>query len=175
VKKRKLIFGDDVTPPAQSPPRQLHSFSTLPETTSGADPFHDLSDTPDGDTINQPANTPSNPNVKSFLKDFRAAGKEGYTAARSFVFGNNWTGLEPSHSPPRLATSTSATLRSLPKEVQAQVLLELADLAKRDSEFVQARVLFQGANWLHPHNAKTWLEYSRMEEENGNLSVAKVR
>jgi tetratricopeptide (TPR) repeat protein/type II secretory pathway pseudopilin PulG len=57
----------------------------------------------------------------------------------------------------------------LPQAVHWRVYLELADLAKREKNFRQARRLYRHATELQRTAAQTWLEYAKMEEERGHF------
>ena len=57
----------------------------------------------------------------------------------------------------------------LPKHIHWRVSLELADLAKRSNKFDLARQLYRRVTSLQPHASQGWLEFSKMEEECGNL------
>ena len=59
---------------------------------------------------------------------------------------------------------------SLPETVHWRVYLELADLAKRSNRFAEARQLYQRVCELQPCAFQGWLEYSKLEEECGNLN-----
>ena len=59
---------------------------------------------------------------------------------------------------------------SLPESVHWRVYLELADLAKRSNRYVEARRRFQKVMQLQPHASQGWLEYSKLEEECGNMN-----
>jgi len=49
------------------------------------------------------------------------------------------------------------------------MILDLADFAKRESRFREAKILFKLVSYLQPYAYQGWLEYSKMEEECGNI------
>jgi len=60
---------------------------------------------------------------------------------------------------------------SLPESIHWRVYLELADLAKRSNRFEDARKLYQQVYKLQPYASQGWLEFSKLEEECGNMSA----
>lgn len=60
---------------------------------------------------------------------------------------------------------------SLPESIHWKVYLELADLAKRANRFNEARSLYQKVCGLQPHAIQGWLEFSKLEEECGNMNI----
>ena len=60
---------------------------------------------------------------------------------------------------------------SLPESIHWRVYLELADLSKRANKFVEARNLYQQVCHLQPHASQGWLEFSKLEEECGNMNI----
>ena len=48
-----------------------------------------------------------------------------------------------------------------------RVVLDLADFAKRESKFREAKLLFKLVSYLQPYAYQGWLEYAKMEEECG--------
>ena len=95
--------------------------------------------------------------VKQMLKRAKAAqglaGPEG-TAALIATFRN-----------PNTAANTSGSERWI-------VLLELADMARREGQHEAARGLYREVVALRPKRSQAWLEYARMEEEAGELERA---
>lgn len=95
--------------------------------------------------------------VKQMLKRAKAeqglAGPEG-TAALIATFRN-----------PNTAANTSGSERWI-------VLLELADMARREGQHEAARELYREVVVLRPKRSQAWLEYARMEEEAGELERA---
>ena len=81
------------------------------------------------------------------------AGAEG-TAALIATFRN-----------PNTAANTSGSERWI-------VLLELADMARREGQTGAARELYREVVGLRPKRSQAWLEYARMEEEAGELERA---
>ena len=61
------------------------------------------------------------------------------------------------------------TMHELPQTVHWRIHLEMADLAKREKNFGEARRLYRLATELQPSAAQTWLEYAKMEEERGHF------
>lgn len=68
-----------------------------------------------------------------------------------------------------LATETLADT-SFPEAIHWKVYLELADLAKRANKFQEARKLYQQVILLQPYANQGWLEYSKLEEDCGNMN-----
>jgi hypothetical protein len=58
------------------------------------------------------------------------------------------------------------------RKVHWRVLLDLADLAKRQSLIKRARVIFKILSYIQPFAYQAWLEYAKMEEEVGNIQRA---
>ena len=85
---------------------------------------------------------------KDFYRQFRAREKESFDEAYAYA----QEGLE-----------------TLPKKIHWRVYLEMADLAKRENKFSDARQLYKTVNKLQPYAPQGWLEYSKMEEECGRL------
>ena len=57
---------------------------------------------------------------------------------------------------------------NLPKKVHWRIMLDLADFAKRESRFREAKMIFKLVAYLQPYAYQGWLEYAKMEEECGN-------
>jgi len=60
----------------------------------------------------------------------------------------------------------------LPKKVHWRIVLDLADFAKRESRFVEAKMLFKLVAYLQPYAYQGWLEFAKMEEECGNQNLS---
>ena len=60
-------------------------------------------------------------------------------------------------------------LPALPGKIHWRVLLDLADLAKRDSQMVYATRLFKVATSLQPYAYQGWLEWAKLCEESGDI------
>jgi la-related protein 1 len=60
---------------------------------------------------------------------------------------------------------------SLPESIHWKVYLELADLSKRGNKFLSAKNLYQQVCRLQPYASQGWLEYSKLEEECGNMNI----
>jgi predicted Zn-dependent protease len=69
----------------------------------------------------------------------------------------------------RFATEALAWM---PEKTKWRVYLELADLAKRSNQVKEARKLYKKVCVLQPLASQGWLEWSKMEEECGNLGQA---
>lgn len=86
---------------------------------------------------------------KDFFKDFKEKEKDGgFELALQFA---------------------QEKLPTLPVSVHWKVYLEVADLAKRENHFDQAREYYGYVNRNQPFAGKGWLEFAKMEEECGNL------
>jgi len=73
-----------------------------------------------------------------------------------------------------IVTSAFKFLKSIPQKIHWRVYLELADIAKRESKFADARHFFKLVVSVQPYAYQGWLEYSKMEEECGNYEQAKA-
>lgn len=62
-----------------------------------------------------------------------------------------------------------ARIMQLPKKIHWRLILDMADFAKRESRFREAKILFKLVSYLQPYAYQGWLEYSKMEEECGNI------
>ena len=62
-----------------------------------------------------------------------------------------------------------SALMEVPENVRWRVYLELADLAKRQNDFQRAREYYKCACEKKPQAPQSWTEWSKMEEECGNL------
>lgn len=62
-------------------------------------------------------------------------------------------------------------LAQVGKASYSKFCLELADLAKRDNCLAHSRIYYQVATQLNSADAKGWLEWAKMEEENGQLDL----
>eukprot|EP01130_Rhizamoeba_saxonica_P003557 TRINITY_DN1490_c0_g1_i2.p1 TRINITY_DN1490_c0_g1~~TRINITY_DN1490_c0_g1_i2.p1 ORF type:complete len:770 (+),score=160.99 TRINITY_DN1490_c0_g1_i2:202-2511(+) len=85
---------------------------------------------------------------KDFFKEFKTKEKIGYEDAVQFALDS---------------------LKVLPLQMHWKVYLEIADLSKRENKFEKAQQFYVSVNTLQPYASKGWLEYAKMEEENGNL------
>lgn len=65
-------------------------------------------------------------------------------------------------------------LLNVPKKVHWRIILDLADYAKRESKFREAKLLFKLVAYLQPYAYQGWLEYAKMEEECGNQEKARA-
>jgi len=85
---------------------------------------------------------------KDFYRQFRAKEKTSFEAAKQFAltcFGN------------------------LPQKVHWRLWLEIAELSKRENHFQEARKIYRKVCEMQPYACQGWLEYSKLEEECGNL------
>ena len=89
---------------------------------------------------------------KEFSKKLRAEERSSFQAAQSYAF-------------------TALRDGELPESIHWKVYLELADLAKRANRFSEARNLYQKVCRLQPQAIQGWLEFSKLEEESGNMKV----
>jgi tetratricopeptide (TPR) repeat protein len=89
---------------------------------------------------------------KDFYKKFRAEERSSFQDAERFAMQAIADGL-------------------VPETVHWRVYLELADLAKRANRFSDARKLYQQVCTLQPYASQGWLEYSKLEEECGNMNT----
>lgn len=93
-------------------------------------------------------NSPSKNEYKNFAKDLKDWEKDGFTSAMKNVFD---------------------CIHNLPKKMHWRILLDLADFAKRESEFSEATTLFKIVTHIQPYAYQGWLEHAKMEEELGNI------
>ena len=68
---------------------------------------------------------------------------------------------------------TFSRILNVPRKVHWRVIIDLADYAKRESKFKEARLLFKLVSYLQPYAYQGWLEYAKMEEECGNQIKSK--
>ena len=71
-----------------------------------------------------------------------------------------------------LLKDTFMRILNVPRKVHWRVVLDLADYAKRESRFREAKVLFKLVSYLQPYAYPGWVEYAKMEEECGNQEKA---
>ena len=64
-------------------------------------------------------------------------------------------------------------LQHVPQKIHWRAFLDLADFAKRESKFEEARNLFHIVSIIQPYAYQGWLEFSKMEEECGNQNVSR--
>jgi len=60
----------------------------------------------------------------------------------------------------------------VPRKIHWRVILDLADFAKRESKFTEAKYLFKLVSYLQPFAYQGWLEFAKMEEECGNTELS---
>lgn len=85
---------------------------------------------------------------KQVFKEMKEFEREGFAAVLKFAF---------------------ARIVQLPKKIHWRLILDMADFAKRESRFREAKILFKLVSYLQPYAYQGWLEYSKMEEECGNM------
>lgn len=92
--------------------------------------------------------------LKDFTKKLKSAADErgSFKDAEAFAFK-------------ALADNT------LPESIHWKVYLELAELAKRANRFGDARNLYEKVCRLQPYAIQGWLEFSKLEEECGNMNL----
>jgi tetratricopeptide (TPR) repeat protein len=83
---------------------------------------------------------------KEFYRIFRVKERESLEAARIYA---------------------TDALSWVPDKSKWKIYLELAEIAKRNNEFVEARRLYEQVTNLQPLASQGWLEWSKMEEEFG--------
>ena len=88
---------------------------------------------------------------KNFYKAYRAEEQKGVSQAEEFA---------------REALLDD----SLPSSIHWRVYVELADLARRTNRFTEARRHYQKVCSLQPYASQGWVEYSKLEEECGNMN-----
>jgi len=96
---------------------------------------------------------------KEFYREFRQKERSSFVEAEEFALrslGND-------------EDKTVVEAAVLPKQVHWRVHLELADLAKRANKFDEARRVYRKVCTLQPYASQGWLEFSKLEEESGNL------
>ena len=91
---------------------------------------------------------------KEFYRKFHALERTSLSEAQQFAMSV-------------LEGATEGT--PLPGSVHWRVYLELADLAKRSNKSNAARSLYSKVCELQPYTPQGWLEYSKLEEECGDL------
>eukprot|EP01041_Mallomonas_annulata_P006669 gene6669-13501_t len=90
---------------------------------------------------------------KEFYRQFRNKERDSVEAAREYARDAlNWT----------------------PEDSKWRIILELADLAKRNNEFGKARTLYKDVCDRQPQASQVWLEWSKMEDELGNIESSLI-
>ncbi len=90
---------------------------------------------------------------KQLARDLKDSEKRGFAASLALVFDR---------------------LPSLPPKVHWRILLDLADFAKRESKFAEAKLLFKLITHIQPYAYQGWLEYAKMQEECGRNDSARA-
>jgi la-related protein 1 len=91
---------------------------------------------------------------KEFGRNFRQREAESLTAARDYALAS---------------LSKDKPGMYLPPATHWRVYLELADLAKRSNDIDASRQYYRRACQIQPNASQCWVEYSKLEEESGNL------
>jgi tetratricopeptide (TPR) repeat protein len=151
-KKQPLQGKDRSTPP-------LHASDIPPSAVSEDLPERSLviASTCDDPADTKRAELSESPATRTAFKDFyrklRAEERESFQDAHEFAMQTLSAG-------------------SLPDSVHWRVYLELADLAKRSNRFEEARKLYHQVCSLQPYASQGWLEFSKLEEECGNMTIS---
>jgi tetratricopeptide (TPR) repeat protein len=145
----------------RSTPTQVERPLSTPVEEIAADQSNAVSSTSVTENIEDPvgakrAELTESPATRSAFKDFyrklRAEERSSFQDAEKFAMLSLKDG-------------------SLPESIHWRVYLELADLAKRSNRFEEARTLYQQVYKLQPYASQGWLEFSKLEEECGNMSA----
>jgi tetratricopeptide (TPR) repeat protein len=142
-KTKKKSSKDRSTPPVQNVKTQTTSNEERTETPADAS-----AEAKRGELVESPAIRSA---FKDFYRKFRAEEKVSAKGADLFAMQAVADG-------------------SLPESIHWKVYLELADLAKRTNKFAEARKLYRQVCQLQPFASQGWLEYSKLEEECGNMN-----
>jgi tetratricopeptide (TPR) repeat protein len=143
TKNKKKQAKDRATPPARNTPT---TSGNEDNTVSTAE---DPTDAKRAELVESPAIRTA---FKDFYRKFRVEERASFQDAEGFAMQALGDG-------------------SLPETVHWRVYIELADLAKRANRFVEARDLYQQVCRLQPYASQGWLEYSKLEEECGNMNI----
>lgn len=141
----------------RSTPTQVERPSSTPveeivgdqSTRSLAENIEDSADAKRAELMESPATRSA---FKDFYRKLRAEERSSFQDAEKFAM-------------------LSLKDESLPESIHWRVYLELADLAKRSNRFEEARNLYQQVYKLQPYASQGWLEFSKLEEECGNMSA----
>lgn len=60
----------------------------------------------------------------------------------------------------------------IPEKAHWRIYLELADLAKRENKWAEARAFYRTACQTQPYAPQCWLEWAKMEEERGSMKLS---
>ena len=85
---------------------------------------------------------------KEFIKNVRLKERESLESARQYA---------------------ETALQWIAESSRWKVYAEMADLAKRSDQFEKARELYKTVCYLQPMNSQSWLEWSKLEEECGEI------
>ncbi|GKY96975.1 hypothetical protein MPSEU_000656400 [Mayamaea pseudoterrestris] len=88
---------------------------------------------------------------KNFYKAYRAEEQNGVMQAEQFA-------------------TNALRNDNLPATIHWRIYVELADLARRTNRFTVARRHYQRVCTLQPYASQGWVEYSKLEEECGNMN-----
>jgi len=119
------------------------------QSTSAAENIEDPADAKRAELTESPATRSA---FKDFYRKLRAEERSSFQDAEKFAMLSLKDG-------------------SLPESIHWRVFLELADLAKRSNRFEEARKLYQQVYKLQPYASQGWLEFSKLEEECGNMDA----
>lgn len=87
--------------------------------------------------------------LDSFIQQMKTTlDSQGYDACKYFVLEN---------------------VIDVPKCIHAKICMEMSDIAKRENRPFQAKLFIQTATILDASDVKAWIEYAKMEEENGSF------
>lgn len=151
-KKQAPQAKDRATPPLHGSDRPSSAVSEdIPERIAViASASDDPADTKRAELSESPATRSA---FKDFYRKLRAEERESFQDAHEYAMQTLSAG-------------------SLPETVHWRVYLELADLAKRSNRFEEARKLYQQVCSLQPYASQGWLEFSKLEEECGNMAIS---
>lgn len=129
------------------PIRSTSTGNDAPEETQGS-AIEDPNDAKRSELNESPATRAA---FKEFYRAIRNEERSSFTKAEEFAY-------------------LSLSSGSLPESVHWRVYLELADLAKRSNRYAEARRLYKMVCQLQPYASQGWLEFSKLEEECGNMN-----
>jgi tetratricopeptide (TPR) repeat protein len=90
---------------------------------------------------------------KDFCREFKQRAKDGFFAAERYA---------------------EASLQTAKEKIIWKILLELADLCKREGHLQKAKRYFDRSVSRQPSAHQAWLEYAKMAEECGNLRLCQL-
>ena len=128
-----------------TPVEEISTVSSIPLSNN----VEDIADAKRAELTESPATRSA---FKDFYRKLRAEERNSFQGAEKFAMHSLKDG-------------------SLPESIHWRVYLELADLAKRSNRFEDARKLYQQVFKLQPYASQGWLEFSKLEEECGNMNA----